>query len=149
MTEWDNKKEQTSSWFLTLRNQICKEFEKLETELSETTKASTPAGQFEQTPWQREESEEPNHSGSVLKGGGEISLMRGRVFEKVGVNISTVHGTFSEEFSKKNPGRQGKQGRVLGLWNLSCCSYAVSSRPRRPYEHTDDCDIKRLVWRWR
>lgn len=86
----EQQKQQAAEWFKTLRNQICAEFEKLETEYLESDK---PAGKFERTPWQRAEG-----------GGGEMSIMRGRVFEKVGVNISTVHGEFSETMRKEIPG---------------------------------------------
>lgn len=88
----DDKQQQASQCFKNLRNAICDAFEAIE---DDYTQSDQPAGRFERTPWQRAEG-----------GGGEISIMRGRVFEKVGVNISTVHGTFSEEFSKEIPGTQ-------------------------------------------
>lgn len=103
---FEDKKRTASAWFRTLRDSICAEFEKLEDELSEGPHADKPAGRFERKPWDRENSDEPNESGSVLKGGGEISLMKGRVFEKVGVNISEVYGIFSEEFRAKIPGAE-------------------------------------------
>lgn len=68
-----------SNWFLNLRDQICAAFEEIDGE-----------GKFEQKPWQRDGG-----------GGGVMSFMKGKVFEKVGVNISTVHGEFSKEFSKE------------------------------------------------
>ncbi len=84
--EREEKKSLASKWFRLLRDEICSEFEALEREMS--SKAS-----FERTNWDREEG-----------GGGEMSLMKGEVFEKVGVNISTVHGKFSENFAKEIPG---------------------------------------------
>lgn len=86
----DDKKSIAANWFRSLRDQICAEFEKIEAEL---TDSAQPIGKFAQTPWNREGG-----------GSGEMSLMKGRVFEKVGVNISTVHGEFSEQFRKEIPG---------------------------------------------
>ncbi len=108
--DWDEKKVQAAKWFESLRDQICEEFQSIEGELSSGNKADMAAGKFDRTPWNREDSDEPNESGSILKGGGEISLMRGRVFEKVGVNISTVYGTFSEEFRERIPGAVESKG---------------------------------------
>ncbi len=96
----EDQKKTAVAWFENLRDQICAEFEKIETELT-GTHSGLPAGKFERKPWTRENS--PNSDG-VLSGGGVISLMKGRVFEKVGVNISAVHGTFSSEFRKNIPG---------------------------------------------
>lgn len=90
------QKNQAAAWFATLRDQICTAFESIEDELQGTEHAGLPAGRFERKAWTRAEG-----------GGGEMSLMRGRVFEKVGVNISTVHGVFSEEFRKQIPGSSG------------------------------------------
>ncbi len=102
--------QQASEWFAALRNRICAAFEALEDELTNSPHNSShnsplPAGRFERKTWQRQTDNGEDNKGEDNKGGGgTMSLMRGRVFEKVGVNISTVHGTFSEEFRRQIPG---------------------------------------------
>jgi coproporphyrinogen III oxidase len=93
----DAQRNQAAAWFGELRDKICAGFESLEDTLTGTF-ADRPAGRFERTEWRR-----PTEDGSP-GGGGVMSVMRGRVFEKVGVNISTVRGAFSEEFRKQMPG---------------------------------------------
>lgn len=88
----NNRRADAEAWFTKLRNQICDSFEAIEADYDGPL-ADQPTGQFERRSWQREGG-----------GGGVMSLMNGRVFEKVGVNISTVHGTFSEEFRGNIPG---------------------------------------------
>ncbi len=97
MTQTAHRQRQASAWFEQLRNDICAAFETCEAE-HDGTFADRPAGRFERKSWQRDTGE-PGDGG-----GGVMAVMHGRVFEKVGVNISAVHGQFSEEFRKKIPG---------------------------------------------
>lgn len=82
----DDQQQVAQTWFAELRDQICAEFEKIEAE------AGSDAA-FKYIPWDRE-----NPDGSP-GGGGTQGLMKGKIFEKVGVNISTVGGMFSDEFA--------------------------------------------------
>lgn len=88
----DAKKARARAWFESLRDQICAEFERLEDEAPADLYPGAP-GRFEKKPWTRE-----------AGGGGVMGMMHGRLFEKVGVHVSTVHGTFTPEMAKNMPG---------------------------------------------
>ncbi len=117
----EHQKTVAQNWFRTLRNDIVARFEAIEDEYPQRMECvgtsdcearsvnqelerspstlglkDTPAGRFTLTPWLRGEN----------GGGGEMGMMKGRVFEKVGVHISTVHGEFPAEFQKQIPGAE-------------------------------------------
>src|SRR5687768_3841971 len=97
MTDWTPFTGRAKEWFETLRDQICAEFQMIEGE------AGSDAA-FEYTAWTREE------EGNANPGGGTRGVMKGRVFEKVGVNVSTVHGTFAPEFARTVHGAEDNPG---------------------------------------
>ncbi len=95
---FDLERAKAGAWFASLRDAICAEFERIEDELVSGPMAAQPAGRFRQRPWQR-----TDHTGAE-GGGGTMAMMAGRVFEKVGVHVSAVHGEFAPEFRQQIPG---------------------------------------------
>ena len=88
------KQATAQAWFRALRDRIVAAFEQIETDVTGPN-AHMPAGKFEITQWDRE-----------AGGGGEMGMLHGRVFEKAGVHISTVHGEFSADFARQMPGTE-------------------------------------------
>jgi len=99
----DTAKKHARTWFEALRDFICAEFERIESDYTGAQHGELPPGKFERKEWQRTRDIEGPNAGQD-RGGGVMSVMKGRVFEKVGVNVSTVFGEFSPEFRKQMPG---------------------------------------------
>ena len=83
----DEQQQAARAWFESLRDRICATFEAIEREAGSDAR-------FSYTPWDRHDPD------GTPGGGGVQGLMKGRVFEKVGVNVSTVGGRFEGEFGK-------------------------------------------------
>lgn len=99
MTDWTPMTARASAWFEDLRNQICAEFEAIERE------AGSDAA-FQYDPWKRSE---VDGEGGGDTGGGTRGLMKGKIFEKVGVNISTVAGGLQKDFAGTINGASAEQ----------------------------------------
>lgn len=124
----EDRKAAASKWFSDLRDRICSAFEAIEDDLPvEQTHGDLAPGRFERKTWNR-----PDETGQI-GGGGVMAIMRGgRAFEKVGVNISTVHGNFSEQFAKEIPGAMDSGG---AFWASGVSLVAHMRSPLVPAIH--------------
>jgi len=123
----EQRKEKAESWFKALQNQICNSFEDIEmkSQMSDVFK-SYNSGKFEHKDWDRTDSVTAKKGG-----GGQMRVMRGAVFEKVGVNVSTVYGQFPKKFRDKIPGA-GKSGE---FWASGTSLVAHTRSPLMPAVH--------------
>ncbi len=113
------KKSDFTAFFQQFQQDVIARF----TEIENSAKNNTAT--FTQTPWEK-------GAEDMLQGGGKMASMRGETFEKVGVNFSEVHGTFSEKFAKEIPGALESNGE---FWASGVSLVAHMANPFAPAVH--------------
>jgi len=136
--DMDTEKARASAWFEDLRDRICASFEALEDALESGPQAGQEPGRFLRKPTKRQ-----GEAGEDA-GGGVMSVMKGRVFEKVGVNISTVHGTLSAPARASMRARKDMDGidDDPRFWAAGISLVAHMHSPKVPAVHMNT----RMFW---
>jgi coproporphyrinogen III oxidase len=125
MNDIETQKRSARAWFESLRDEICSLFESLEREAPDNLYPGESAC-FQFTPWSKAKAAD-----GTDQGGGVMGMMRGRLFEKVGVHTSTSHGTLAEDFAKQVKGAS----EVPRYWATSISLIAHMKNPRVPAVH--------------
>jgi coproporphyrinogen III oxidase len=131
MTDLETQKQRARDWFRALQEDICARFEAIEQAAEPPLYRGVP-GKFDLTEWKRGD-------GSEDLGGGRMGLMRGKVFEKVGVHFSEVYGKFSEAFAAQIPGADQSDGR---FW---ASGISLIAHPRNPHVPAAHMNTRMLV----
>ncbi len=136
--EMAEQKARASRWFAELRDAICAAFERLEDAQATGPHAGLPPGRFERRETRRAGEGEGN------QGGGVMSVMRGRCFEKVGVNVSTVYGVLGAQAQRSLTARREIAGLAEDprFWASGISLVAHMRSPKCPAVHMNT----RMFW---
>jgi coproporphyrinogen III oxidase len=133
----DERKSRAQLAFESLQQDLCRAFERLESELPQTAPlAERAAAGFLETPWRRQD-----HSGQD-GGGGRMCMLKGRVFEKAGIHTSTVFGEFAPEFRKQIPGAEDDPR----FWASGVSLIAHPQNPHVPAVHLNTRFVVTSKW---